>query len=93
MNLIDKIQAKKEQIADLKERRATLEGRRQSIIERMKDEFGVKNIKEAEDLRKELSNKTSKLNKKIQSDLARLDELLANETDDDEGDYDDDVGQ
>ena len=93
MNLIDKIQAKKEQIADLKERRATLEGRRQSIIERMKDEFGVKNIKEAEDLRKELSNKTAKLNKKIQSDLARLDELLANETDDDEGDYDDDVGQ
>ena len=65
---IDKLLKMKKKIEDGEKEQANLQGRIDSLFEQLEKEFGVKSIKEAESLMKELEDKIDKMDK----DLKRM---------------------
>jgi len=71
-NIINELESLKEAIDQTKEDTAKIEGRLQSIMERLKTEFEIASLEEAEEKIVSLKEELSVLDRKIEKDFLEL---------------------
>jgi len=81
----ERIMEIKEELEEAKKKVSNLEGQMEVIKKNLKDEFGVKNLKEAVAKRDSLQKRADKLGIQINQKLKKLEEIMEeNEAEDDE---------
>lgn len=73
---IDRIKDLKEEVEEAKRKKANLEGQLEVVKKNLKDEFGVKNLKEAVTKRESLQKRVDTLGEKIGTLLSNIEDKL-----------------